>query len=220
MILRTGEIAALVTALCWTITAISFENASKKIGSLSVNFVRLVMALAMLAVYLLITTGIPWPLNAGLKGWLWLSLSGVIGLFLGDLFLFRAFVMVGARISMLIFATVPILTAFISYFFLGEILALNEMAGMLITVTGIIMVVTHPGHSNGQSEDRSRFYGYFFCLSGCGRPGSRTYNDKIRHGRLSGVQCQYDPHSGSLPLFHRTYVCKETVAQSAYGYEK
>lgn len=36
-----GEWAALLVAVFWTITAIAFESASKKIGSLTVNLLRL-----------------------------------------------------------------------------------------------------------------------------------------------------------------------------------
>ncbi len=39
-----GELAALLTALFWTVTSLSFESAGKKVGSLSVNLIRLILA--------------------------------------------------------------------------------------------------------------------------------------------------------------------------------
>ncbi len=39
-----GEIAALFTAVFWTVTSLSFESAGKKIVSLQVNLIRLVVA--------------------------------------------------------------------------------------------------------------------------------------------------------------------------------
>jgi len=39
-----GEIAGLLTAVFWTVTSLAFESAGKKVGSLSVNLIRLVMA--------------------------------------------------------------------------------------------------------------------------------------------------------------------------------
>ena len=42
-----GEIAALLTAIFWTVTSMSFESAGKKIGSLQVNLIRLVLAFLM-----------------------------------------------------------------------------------------------------------------------------------------------------------------------------
>ena len=36
-----GEIISLIVAVSWTLTALSFEYASKKVGSLSLNIIRL-----------------------------------------------------------------------------------------------------------------------------------------------------------------------------------
>ncbi len=81
------------------------------------------------------------PLDAGLERWLWLGLSGLIGFVIGDLLLFQAFVVVGARISMLIMSLSPPITALISWLVLGETLSPMNWLGMAVTLTGIIMVV-------------------------------------------------------------------------------
>jgi drug/metabolite transporter (DMT)-like permease len=47
------------------------------------------------------------PLDAPLSLWLWLGASGLLGFVIGDLLLFQAFIEIGARISMLIYASVP-----------------------------------------------------------------------------------------------------------------
>ena len=41
---HSGEFAALLTAFLWAITAMSFEYASKIVGSLAVNIIRLAQA--------------------------------------------------------------------------------------------------------------------------------------------------------------------------------
>ena len=43
-----GELAGLGTAICWTATSMFFEAAGKRIGSLSVNLIRLVIAFFLL----------------------------------------------------------------------------------------------------------------------------------------------------------------------------
>lgn len=136
-----GETAALVTALFWTITALSFEAAGNKVGSLAVNLWRLVIAFALFCGYSLIFRGTLLPLDAPEGVWFWLSLSGLVGFVIGDLFLFEAFVLIGARIAMLIYSLVPPLTAVISYFVLGELLSGVQWSGMVLTVTGISLVV-------------------------------------------------------------------------------
>ncbi len=138
---RQGEFAALLTAFFWTITALAFESASKKIGSLSVNIIRLVLALFLLSTFTWITRGVVFPTDASTHNWIWLSLSGLVGFVLGDLFLFRAYVVVGARISMLIMSLAPPIAALIGWIALGEQLNLNQGVGMVLTFAGIAMVV-------------------------------------------------------------------------------
>lgn len=138
---RIGELAALGTALCWTVTALSFESAGKRIGSLTVNITRLVMAAALFAVFGLLTRGVAVPVDASREAWLWLSLSGLVGFVIGDLFLFQAFVDIGARVSMLIYASVPPLTALLGRFVLDERLTTRGILGMALTVAGIAWVV-------------------------------------------------------------------------------
>ena len=136
-----GELAALGTAMCWTVTALSFESAGKKVGSLSVNLVRLWIAFGLLTLYSLIFRGMALPVDAGSHAWLWLSLSGLVGFVIGDLFLFQAFVLIGARISMLVFSAVPPITAFLGWLALGETLTALELLGIVMTTAGITAVV-------------------------------------------------------------------------------
>jgi drug/metabolite transporter (DMT)-like permease len=136
-----GEIAALATALCWTVTAVCFESASKKVGSLAVNFIRLIIAFVLLGCFTLITRGMFLPFDASGSTWLWLLISGMIGFIIGDLFLFQAFVEIGARISLLIMSSVPPITAIAGYLIMGEKISLLAAAGMLIAISGIALVI-------------------------------------------------------------------------------
>ncbi len=136
-----GEIAALLTAVCWTVTAMAFESAGKRVGALSLNLIRLVMGLIFLSIYNTIVNGEFFPTATNYQ-WLWLGLSGLIGFVLGDLFLFRAFIVIGARFSMLIMAMVPPITALIGWLTLGENLSGMEFLGMGITLSGIVLVMS------------------------------------------------------------------------------
>lgn len=136
-----GELAALCTAVFWTITALAFESAGRKVGSLAVNWIRLVLGLIFLSLFTWILRGKLLPLDASMHAWFWLSLSGFIGFALGDLFLFKAFVMIGSRISMLIMASVPLLTATIGWIVMGETLSTLDILGTALTIFGICWVV-------------------------------------------------------------------------------
>jgi drug/metabolite transporter (DMT)-like permease len=146
---RLGELAALGTAACWTITAMSFESAGRRVGSLSVNLIRLVFGLALLTVWSAIFRGRVFPFDFPLESWRWLVLSGIVGFAVGDLLLFRAFVVVGSRISMLIMSSVPPITALVGLAALGEILSAMQVFGMVLTVAGIALVVLERPARNG-----------------------------------------------------------------------
>jgi drug/metabolite transporter (DMT)-like permease len=136
-----GELAALGTAFFWTITALAFEAAGKRVGSLSLNLIRLCMGFAFLTIYLAIFRGQALPFDATFHHWFWLSISGVIGFTIGDYLLFKGFILVGARISMLMMALVPPLTALIGWLIMGETLTPANFLGMALVVGGISLVI-------------------------------------------------------------------------------
>ncbi|MDF2533236.1 MAG: hypothetical protein K0Q65_2817 [Clostridia bacterium] len=136
-----GELAALATAVCWTFTAIAFESAGKKVGSLSVNIIRLIIAFALLSIFTFFTRGIGLPIDATGTNWFWLLISGLIGFVIGDLFLFQAYVLIGSRISLLIMSSVPPIAAITGFFLMGERITLLGMLGMAITIGGIALVI-------------------------------------------------------------------------------
>ncbi len=136
-----GEFAALLTAFFWTATALSFESAVRKIGSVSVNIIRLVLAFIFLSIFNLIQRGELLPAGASHENWLWLSLSGLIGFVFGDLFLFKSYAIIGSRFSMLIMTLVPPLTAFFGLFILQERLTLFQYIGMTVTFSGISIAI-------------------------------------------------------------------------------
>jgi drug/metabolite transporter (DMT)-like permease len=138
---RFGEFAALLTAVCWTLSALAFEIACKRVGSLAVNWIRLVMGFALLSLFCWFYRDMLFPSDASVFAWLWLSLSGIIGFSIGDLLLLKAFTVVGARISMLIMTFVPPMTALIGWAVLGETLGGRGLLGMALTVGGIVLVV-------------------------------------------------------------------------------
>lgn len=137
----SGELAALATAVFWTITALAFEVASRNIGSLAVNMIRLVLAFIFLSIFNLIARGLVFPSDASVHAWVWLSVSGLIGFVFGDYFLFRAYATIGARTSMLVMTLVPPITAIIGWMVLGESMTILEVSGMILTVSGIAMAI-------------------------------------------------------------------------------
>ncbi len=144
-----GETAALATAVCWTVTALAFEPATRRIGPVAVNLFKLSAGLLFLAAFNLVLRGRLLPLDASGHAWLWLSLSGVVGFVVGDYFLFKSYTMISARVSMLVMALAPPLAALMGWMLLGEALTGTDLAGMALTLAGIALVVLKKG-GNGR----------------------------------------------------------------------
>ncbi len=136
-----GELAALTTALCWSFTAVFFTFAGRRLGSVVVNRVRLLLALALLLGAHWLFQGEVLPSGAEPRHWFWLGLSGVAGLVLGDAFLFQSYLWLGPRLGMLMMSLAPVLAALLAQVFLGERLRGVQWLGILVAVGGIAMVV-------------------------------------------------------------------------------
>ena len=141
-----GEIAALLTSFFFSITAVIFTLASRQVGSMITNRVRLVIALLYLLLINLVLFGQPLPIGAGSSRWFWLALSGIIGLALGDMFLFAAYERIGARLGMLMMSLAPVIGAGIAWAVFGETLRVGQIAGIALTLAGIAWVVVIAPH--------------------------------------------------------------------------
>ena len=127
-----GELAALGTAFCWAFSSIFFTSSSKEAGAIPVNRIRLVFAVLLLLVFHTLITGHPLPLDAEPFRWIWLGLSGIVGLVLGDTLLFQAYYLIGNRLGTLIMSGVPVISSLAAWLLLGEKLNLISIGGIAL----------------------------------------------------------------------------------------
>ena len=145
-----GEIISLGVAFSWTITALCFEYAGKRVGSLAVNLLRLLLAFLMLAVLLYCFTGSCMPVGADGKTWLWMSVSGLIGFVFGDFCLFYSYILIGSRFGQLLMTLAPPAAALSGALLLQEELRPMAIAGMTITLSGIALSIFSKGKGPGE----------------------------------------------------------------------
>ncbi len=182
-----GEIAAILTAVCWTFTGLAFEYAGKKIGSLTVNLIRLYIGFLFLGIYTLIVNGHFFPTSVDNHAWLWLSLSGIVGFLIGDLMLFQAFVVTGARVSILIMSLSPPITAFFGWIILGEKLSLLNLFAMTIIIAGIaIVILSKSSNEKGKISTQYPLKGILLAFGGAAGQGLGLVLSKL------GMK-EYDP---------------------------
>lgn len=159
-----GEITSLLTAVCWSFSSYIFTAAANRIGSIQLNIDRIILAVIILFVTITIA-GIEIDLSSNQI--LNLALSGIIGLVIGDSFLFKAFTMIGTRLSMLLMSLTPAMSAVLAYFFLDERIVLTGIVGMIITLIGIVLVVfdrKETGETHHSKRNSGIFYGVLGAL--------------------------------------------------------
>lgn len=188
-----GQFAAITTSVLFSATSVQFTLAGRKVGSAVVNRVRLVLAVTLLTIVLLISQkslpGFDSP-----ERWLWLGISGIVGLVLGDSFLFQAFVMIGPRLSMLMMSLVPIIGALTAWLLLGETLSVGQATGILLTISGISWVVLESNNSiKGAASDRKYLRGILFGI------GAAT-------GQALGLIFSKIGLSGGYPVLSGTFI--------------
>jgi len=126
-----------------------------------VNLFRLIAGFIFLSIFCWLYRGYLLPIDAPGRTWFYLIVSGLMGFTFGDLCLLQAFVIIGARISMLLMALAPPITALIGWLFLGETMTLKSLAGMALTLTGIaIVVLKRPAPSNDDDSSKKMKFSY------------------------------------------------------------
>jgi drug/metabolite transporter (DMT)-like permease len=143
-----GELSALAGSCCWSACSTFFTAAAQRLGIYALNLVRLTFALFFLALTLWVWKGILVPNDASARDWLWLALSSVVGLVIGDLFYFGALKSIGPRITMLLFTLSPPVAAVGEWLVYGRGLGSMALVGMIVALTGVIMVVLDPRKKN------------------------------------------------------------------------
>ncbi len=150
-----GESAAVATSFLWTVSSIFFTSAGKRMGWLTVNAYRTVMAIAFLAVTHVILLGTLVP-PANTAQWFWMGLSGIVGLSIGDSGLFAAYLAIGPRRSLLLMALAPIFAAVGAYLMLGETIRSLAIVGMVITLFGVVIVILESEEHSGEARISSK----------------------------------------------------------------
>jgi drug/metabolite transporter (DMT)-like permease len=162
-----GEIASLFTAMCWSANAVLFAKAGRRVGSSTVNVIRIGMALLVMVLLHLTLVGTLFPASAGLVRFAWLGVSGLIGFALGDALLFEAYVLLGARLTVLVYTTWPVFAAVMAWGMLGQSMGLPKVCAMVVTLGGIALVVLEKSRANpGQARPLRFTLGLVLALGG------------------------------------------------------
>ena len=193
-----GPAAGLVTSMLWTGTALLFTAAARRVGTTIVNVCRIALAVILLGITHRLLTGMWVPHLVGGQV-LFLALSGIVGLSIGDQALFTSFVHLGPRLAMLVMATSPIFASLFGWLALGETLQGVAWLGVALTIGGVAWVVLERPEDTVIATNPRRTQGLILALIGsaCQGGGLLLSKQGMGHGWLPEAQ-HLDPQAATL----------------------
>jgi len=142
-----GEIAALLTALCWLGSSLAFAVAGREVGAQPLNQFRLYAALPLLVLLSLLLVGQVWPSGVSGERLSLIAVSGILGLVIGDYGFFHALATIGPRVASVIMSLWPACTVTINLL-RGQAPTVGQVLGIGMTVAGVAFVLA--GKRGGQ----------------------------------------------------------------------
>jgi len=132
-----GELISIGVAFSWTATALLSEYGSKRMGNLTLNVLRMLLALLFSMVLFVVVFGTPLP-----PGWIgeagaWMLLSGIVGYVIGDFCLFQCYILIGSRYGQLFMTLAPVAAALMAWVSLGQQMSKMSVVAMMVTLIGI-----------------------------------------------------------------------------------
>ncbi|MCX7825925.1 MAG: DMT family transporter [Verrucomicrobiae bacterium] len=132
-----GAGAALLSAASWAVGSILFKRIGERVSPFGMTLSKGVVSLVLLGTAVLFA-GFG---SLSAKELLLLCLSGVIGIAVADTLFFAALQDLGPKVLIVYFMMGQILTAFLAFIFLGETLSMEAIGAIVITLSGIALVL-------------------------------------------------------------------------------
>lgn len=132
-----GELISIGVAFSWTATALLSEFGSKRLGNLTLNVLRMLLAMLFSLVLFGVVTGSPLPPGASAEAAGWMLLSGLVGYVIGDFCLFQCYIIIGSRYGQLFMTLAPLAAALMAWLTLGQQMKAMSIVAMLVTLLGI-----------------------------------------------------------------------------------
>ena len=140
-----GELISIGVAFSWTATALLSEFGSKRLGNLTLNVLRMALALVFSLVLFGVVTGNPLPIGVSGDACGWMLLSGLVGYVIGDFCLFQCYIIIGSRYGQLFMTLAPLSAALMAWVTLGQQMKSMSIVAMLVTLLGISISVLGRG---------------------------------------------------------------------------
>lgn len=156
-----GILAALGSAASWSLGAVLFKDLGESLSSFAMTLVKGGVSVLLLGVLTLLAGGYA---DIGRDAYLYLILSGILGIALSDTFFFSALKEVSPQTITLLFTFGQVVTVILAVLLLGESLPGQGWAGIALIITGITIGMFPSFAEKGQSTLRGIVFGLISIL--------------------------------------------------------
>ncbi len=180
-----GEMAAIATAICWSISVMLFRYLGTNFTPLTLNLWKGLLASSGLGIVLLFTNVTYFPQSSEI---VWLLLSGAIGIGIGDTAFFSALNRMSESSTLLLTETLaPVLTAMLAMLWLAEWLSVWQWLAMAIILFGVDLVIR--SRKKGTQHFEVSFSGLNFAALAalCQAIGAVIGRDVLTHSAIDSI---------------------------------
>lgn len=148
---------AIGANLAYSTSSMVFSLYARRFSSMWINQVKVFTAFLAFVLAMLIS-GRMVPMSG--YSTVMLFLSGVAGLCLGDLFLFRAFTTLGAGRSLVLYSFQPLMLGIYGYFFLAQTFSMNQTLAVVCMIICIFIFMLERNQATGSWDIKSFFWAF------------------------------------------------------------
>ena len=162
-----GALAALGSAFLWALSAIIFQRLSLAVAPVALNLGKGLVAIVCIGA-LLLSSGLA---QAPFSVHVYLALSGLLGICLGDTLYFVTLSLLGSRVTLLLGSLIPVSVGLMAVAVLGETVTGLGWSGIALTLLGVTYVLWQRTEGGRRPENwrRGIVFGLFFVLANaCG----------------------------------------------------
>ena len=135
--LNSGDIFAILTALCWSSGVILFHVSGRILGSLQISTLKNIIGVIGFIGFLAVQRN-EFPVFTHHEIWI-MVISGTLGVAVGDLFFLASLRRLGAGLNAIVSTSYSPTIFLLAFFMFGEVISLQAYFGGILVIVGIII---------------------------------------------------------------------------------
>jgi drug/metabolite transporter (DMT)-like permease len=150
-------VLAIGANLTYSTASMIFSLYARRFSSMWINQVKVMVAGMAFLIAMLVAEPM---VGLTLTELTLLLLSGFVGLCAGDIFLFRAFITLGAARSLVLYSFQPLMLGLYGYFFLNQLFSLNQTLAVMCMIVCVFIFMLERNKATGLWDLRSFIWAF------------------------------------------------------------